>query len=77
MVITPEHPGNGGDARDATPMPRILLASRSPRRRSLLAEHGFEFDLASVGVDDSGLSPGAVDPRAWVMSLAFLKASAG
>ena len=82
MVITPDGRAEGGDARDTQAQqhrggrPRILLASQSPRRRSLLSEHGFDFDLASVGVDDSGLSPGGADARAWVMSLAFLKASA-
>lgn len=77
MVITPDGRGKGGNARNTRGgRPRILLASRSPRRRTLLSEHGFEFDLASAGIDDSGLDPGGADARAWVMSLAFLKASA-
>mgnify|MGYP003700372841 FL=1 len=76
MVITP---GGRDEGEDSAPIgrPRILLASRSPRRRELLREHGFEFELASCSVDDGALRPGnAADARAWVMSLAFLKASA-
>ncbi|MFI4897224.1 MAG: Maf family protein, partial [Phycisphaerales bacterium JB059] len=76
MVITP---GGRDEEEGSTPRgrPRILLASRSPRRRDLLREHGFEFELASCSVDDGALRPGnASDPRAWVMSLALLKASA-
>ncbi len=69
--------GDGeGERASAGGRPRILLASRSPRRRQLLQEHGFEFELASASVDDSHLVPGQADARAWVMSLAFLKASA-
>mgnify|MGYP000116980299 CR=1 FL=1 len=77
MVITPGGRSEGGSGPSTSGRrPRILLASRSPRRRQLLREHGFEFDLASASVDDSHLRPGQSDARAWVMSLAFLKASA-
>ena len=56
--------------------PRLVLASRSPRRRELLERHGYDFDVVESGFDDGGLTPGQVNPEAWVMSLALLKASA-
>ena len=56
---------------------RVYLASRSPRRRQLLADAGVPFESGDSGVDDSRLKPGEVSPRQWVVSLAFLKASAG
>lgn len=56
---------------------RVLLASRSPRRRELLERAGLLEDVVVTSVDDGLLSPGLADPSAWVMSLAFLKASAG
>ncbi len=77
MVITPGGRSEGGSGPSTSGRrPRILLASRSPRRRQLLEEYGYEFELASAGVDDSHLRRGQADARAWVMSLAFLKASA-
>ncbi|MFT5423532.1 MAG: septum formation protein [Phycisphaerales bacterium] len=54
----------------------LWLASRSPRRRQLLTEHGYEFGLAESGLDDGELHPGNVDPAEWVMALAYLKAIA-
>jgi len=57
-------------------LPRVHLASRSPRRRELLTSAGIEHDAASPGVDDGELSPGGVDPEQWVMALAYLKAAA-
>lgn len=65
-----------GDGAGDGEVPRIVLASRSARRRELLAHHGYAFDVVESGFDDGGLSPGAVNAEAWVMSLAFLKASA-
>ena len=55
---------------------QLWLASRSPRRRLLLEEHGYEYGLAESGLDDGELHPGAADPAAWVMALAYLKATA-
>lgn len=65
----------------ATPVPepggtRVVLASRSPRRRELLERHGYEFAVQSSGFDDGQLTRGAVDPEEWVMALAYLKAQA-
>lgn len=56
---------------------RLFLASRSPRRRALLDEAGFDHGVVESGVDDGDLTPGAVSPQQWVAALAYLKARAG
>ncbi|TVQ63262.1 MAG: Maf-like protein [Phycisphaerales bacterium] len=56
---------------------RLLLASQSPRRRSLLAEAGVAHEATHPGVDDGVLASGVVSPSSWVAALAYLKASAG
>jgi septum formation protein len=56
---------------------RLILASQSPRRRSLLEEHGFDHVARHPGVDDAELSPGEVSAEQWVAALAYLKARAG
>lgn len=56
---------------------RLFLASRSPRRRELLAEAGYLFDFDHPGLEDSELAEGDVTPRQWVAALAYLKARAG
>ncbi len=53
---------------------RVLLASKSARRRSLLTEQGINHDVISSGMDDSMLRPGKVSPEQWVAALAYLKA---
>lgn len=53
---------------------RVVLASRSPRRRELLERHGYQFAVESSGFDDGQLTRGEVDPEEWVMALAYLKA---
>ncbi|MDX2017634.1 MAG: Maf family protein [Planctomycetota bacterium] len=60
--------GNGG-------LGRVILASRSPRRRELLREAGIDHEVMLPGFDDSALEPGDVAAEAWVSSLAYLKAS--
>jgi septum formation protein len=57
--------------------PRLWLASRSPRRREMLAAAGIAHAFDHPGLEDSELEPGAVTPAQWVMSLAYLKAAAG
>lgn len=52
----------------------VLLASRSPRRSSLLAEAGIEHRAEHPGFDDADLRPGNVSPPQWVSALAYLKA---
>lgn len=56
---------------------RLVLASRSARRRLLLTEAGIEHEAIDPSVDDGELSPGEVGPEAWVAALAWLKARAG
>lgn len=57
--------------------PRVLLASRSPRRRLLLNEAGIEHEACHPGFDDSALVPTRVTAAEWVTALAHLKAAAG
>ncbi|MFN7022480.1 MAG: Maf family protein [Phycisphaerales bacterium] len=55
---------------------RLLLASRSPRRRELLEQAGIDHEVIDSGVDDSQLRPGVVAADQWVAALAYLKAAA-
>lgn len=59
--------------------PRLLLASRSPRRREMLAQAGVCTIAEHPGFDDSVLEVGGVmaHPEHWVAALAYLKARAG
>lgn len=59
------------------PSPRLVLASRSPRRRELLRAHGIDHDAIDPGIDDAELTDAGTDPAEWAMSLAHLKARAG
>jgi septum formation protein len=68
--------GSGGDPK-ALPGRRLILASQSPRRRLLLAEHGFDHHAHHPGLDDADLARGQVSPEQWVAALAYLKARAG
>lgn len=56
---------------------QLLLASRSPRRKQLLAEHGYRVRVIESGLDDGLLRCGRVTPAQWVAALAYLKAEAG
>jgi septum formation protein len=55
-------------------MPRLILASASPRRRELLAQAGFTFEVRPAHVNEDPL-PGE-DPIAYVVRLARDKAQA-
>jgi septum formation protein len=56
---------------------RLILASRSPRRRQLLDEAGIAHTVRlAEEIDDGDLSPGSVTPENWVAALAYLKARA-
>lgn len=56
---------------------RLWLASSSPRRRLLLEEAGFRFEILPARVDDAQLRiPKGVTPEQWTASLAVLKARA-
>jgi predicted house-cleaning NTP pyrophosphatase (Maf/HAM1 superfamily) len=41
-----------------SPLPPVALASASPRRRELLAMHGFRHVVVDAGIDDGELSAG-------------------
>lgn len=53
---------------------KLVLASRSPRRRMLLDENGLKHDAQHPGFEDSVLERGRVSPEQWIGSLAYLKA---
>jgi|PlaIllAssembly_1097288.scaffolds.fasta_scaffold120129_3 septum formation protein len=53
---------------------RLILASASPRRMSLLADAGYAFDVEPARVDESELA--GEPPRAYVLRVAALKARA-
>jgi septum formation protein len=61
--------------------PRLILASRSPRRRELLSAHGVTHEAEHPGIDDSHLeysgSKTGSNPHHFVAALAYLKAAAG
>lgn len=63
-----------GTSSTAGRLPRVHLASRSPRRRELLTGIGIEYDAAHPGLDDAQLIPGHASPEQWVAALAYLKA---
>lgn len=51
----------------------LWLASRSPRRRQLLAEAGVPVTVRPAEIDDGALTPGPVSVACWVAALAYLK----
>ena len=57
------------------PSPRLILASASPRRQSLLRDAGYEFDVDAAEVDESAHPPGLL-PAQVAMYLAEAKAKA-
>ncbi len=61
----------------AAGLPKIYLASESPRRLALLREAGYEVDVIQTGVDDALLRPGETPDESWPTALAYLKAVAG
>ena len=55
-------------------MHTLVLASRSPRRVSLLTDAGFTVLPRPADLDDGDLAPPARPPEHWVAALAYLKA---
>ncbi|CAN5825532.1 Maf family protein [soil metagenome] len=55
--------------------PRLILASASPRRRQLLAEAGYDFEVDPSGVEEPEPT-GPVDPATYVAELSWRKAHA-
>ncbi|MFG0244532.1 MAG: Maf family protein [Phycisphaerales bacterium JB052] len=60
---------------DPAALPFVVLASSSPRRRSMFEQIGVRHAVLPASVDDGDLTPGAVDPSEWVAALAYLKAA--
>jgi septum formation protein len=54
---------------------RLILASASPRRRQLLTEAGYDFEVDPSAVEEPEPASGT-DPRAYVAGLAWKKAAA-
>ena len=54
--------------------PRLILASSSPRRKKLLAEAGFEFDVVPPAISEPDYGPTQLSPRQQAESLAYFKA---
>ncbi|WP_240907017.1 Maf family protein [Paludisphaera rhizosphaerae] len=57
------------------PKPRLILASASPRRRQLLEEAGYEFEVDPSDVEEPGPEAG-VSPSEYAAGLAWRKARA-
>lgn len=55
-------------------MPRLILASASPRRRDLLAQIGLTFEVVPAAIDETRRA--GEDPAAYVQRLALEKAHA-
>ncbi len=56
-------------------LPLVVLASASPRRRSMFEQAGVRHRVLPAPIDDGQLLPGEVDPHQWVAALAYLKAA--
>ena len=56
----PPQPSTGvpGEGVKGTPARRLILASASPRRRQLLAEAGFAFEIHPADIDEENYPPG-------------------
>lgn len=78
-MMTAENPPNDGQSTGTggRSVSRLILASRSPRRRQLLDEAGIVHSVQlAEEIDDGDLCPGRVAPENWVAALAYLKARA-
>jgi septum formation protein len=54
--------------------PHIILASASPRRRQLLSEAGYSFEVVEPDVDESAFPTGGLSTREYAETLALAKA---
>lgn len=54
--------------------PRLILASESPRRKQLLEEAGYDFDVEPAGIDEPEPNP-ELSPWAYAAHLAWRKAA--
>lgn len=56
-------------------LPLVVLASASPRRRSMFEQARVRHRVLPASIDDGQLHPGEVSPSQWVAALAYLKAA--
>jgi septum formation protein len=63
MIAAPQNPSS-----------RLVLASSSPRRRDLLAQAGYAFDVACPPLEEPTRWPDDLPPRALAEALAYFKA---
>lgn len=56
-------------------IPRLILASASPRRRELLGALGLPFEVIAGSFDESSILTDALTPGEWVQRLAEAKAT--
>jgi septum formation protein len=61
---------------ESSPRPRLVLASASPRRRSLLTEAGYEFVVHPSNVDERAEEKAGLLPADLALRLAVAKAEA-
>lgn len=55
---------------------RFILASGSPRRKQLLAEAGYDFEVFTSGVDEDAIDISGLSPQQAAVKLALAKAEA-
>lgn len=55
-------------------MKRIILASRSPRRKALLEKHGIDFEIICADIDEREIEKNISDPEKLVLTLSREKA---
>jgi septum formation protein len=67
-------PAAGARSSDADPIPRLVLASKSPRRAELLRRMGFVFDIVEPGIEEN--VPERGNPEDLVATLSAAKAEA-
>jgi len=53
---------------------KLILASASPRRRQLLSDAGYEFEVAPPEVAEPNIPPEGILPAVWAEALAYFKA---
>ena len=54
---------------------KIILGSASPRRRELMTEAGYEFEVIVAGVDEESVSSEGISVREYAERLALMKAA--
>lgn len=62
--------------RSATPLPHIVLASSSPRRRELLQEAGYSFEVVAPTIPEPDEALNGLSPAQQAEALAYFKARA-